>query len=139
MAASIKQQEQAHLDDVVSKIKVAQTKAQTSIEQAEADEKGIRDNFQNDLRLKTDSYTGMMETALSVRQQQQLLGERQNSWQHATNELTTLKKLEKNAVLCAHRFPRGWRTQNGDHLHWSGLLFRRTGSVSSIRLAGPDF
>lgn len=95
MAATIKQQEQAHLDDVVSKIKVAQTKAQTSIDQAETDEKGIRDNFQNDLRLKTDSYAGMMETALSVRQQQQLLGERQNSWQHATNELATLKKLEK--------------------------------------------
>ncbi|WP_290123089.1 RNA polymerase recycling motor HelD [Secundilactobacillus odoratitofui] len=52
-------------------------------------------NFENDLRLKTDSYEGMLETALSVRQQQQLLGERQNSWKHATNELETLHKMEK--------------------------------------------
>ncbi|WP_288530056.1 RNA polymerase recycling motor HelD [uncultured Secundilactobacillus sp.] len=96
MAASIKQQEQAHLDNVIGKIKVAQTKSQERIDQAEQDEGAIRDNFQNDLRLKTDSYEGMMETALSVRQQQQLLSERQNSWQHATDQLATLQKLEKS-------------------------------------------
>ena len=95
MAATIKQQEQAHLDSVVDKIKVAQTKSQERIDQAASDETAIRDNFSNELRLKTDSYGGMMETALSVRQQQQLLGERQNSWQHATKELATLKKMEK--------------------------------------------
>lgn len=95
-AASIKQQEQAHLDNVIGKIKVAQTKSQERIDQAEQDEGAIRDNFQNDLRLKTDSYEGMMETALSVRQQQQLLSERQNSWQHATDQLATLQKLEKS-------------------------------------------
>lgn len=95
MADTIKQQEQAHLNSVIDKIKVAQTKSQETIEKAESDESGIRANFENDLRLKTDSYEGMLETALSVRQQQQMLSERQNSWQHATNELATLKKMEK--------------------------------------------
>lgn len=94
MAETIKQAEQAHLDNVIDKIKIAETKSQERIQQAESDESEIRKNFENDLRIKTDSYGGMMETALSVRQQQQLLGERQNSWQHATNELQTLKKME---------------------------------------------
>ncbi|MTV82127.1 RNA polymerase recycling motor HelD [Secundilactobacillus folii] len=95
MAETIKQQEQKHLDAVIDKIKVAEQKSQERIDQATSDESGIRKNFENDLRLKTDSYEGMMETALSVRQQQQLLGERQNSWQHATDELQTLKKMEQ--------------------------------------------
>ncbi len=95
MPDSIKAQEQKHLDDVVVKIKDAQVEAKRRIKVAETDESGIRNNFQNDLRIKTDSYTGMMETAISVRQQQQLLAERQNSWQHATSQLETLTRLEK--------------------------------------------
>ncbi|RXI77605.1 RNA polymerase recycling motor HelD [Levilactobacillus suantsaii] len=99
MADSIKAQEQQHLDMVVAKIKQAQTAAKKRIGVAESDEAGIRKNFVNDLRLKTDSYEGIMETALSVRQQQQMLAERQNSWQHATTELSTLKRLEKRAYF----------------------------------------
>ena len=99
MADSIKAQEQKHLDMVVAKIKVAQAAAKKRIDVAESDEAGIRKNFVNDLRLKTDSYEGIMETALSVRQQQQMLAERQNSWQHATTELSTLKRLEKRAYF----------------------------------------
>lgn len=99
MADSIKAQEQKHLDMVVAKIKVAQAAAEKRINVAESDEAGIRKNFVNDLRLKTDSYEGIMETALSVRQQQQMLAERQNSWQHATTELSTLKRLEKRAYF----------------------------------------
>lgn len=95
MPGSIKEQEQQHLDGVVSKIKDAQVEAKRRINTAESDETGIRNNFQNDLRIKTDSYTGMMETAISVRQQQQMLAERQNSWQHATSQLATLKRLQK--------------------------------------------
>lgn len=99
MADSIKAHEQKHLDEVVAKIKVAQAEAKKRIDVAESDEAGIRKNFVNDLRIKTDSYEGLMETALSVRQQQQLLAERQNSWQHATTELSTLKRLEKRAYF----------------------------------------
>ncbi|GAX04186.1 helicase IV [Secundilactobacillus pentosiphilus] len=95
MADTIKQQEQAHLNAVIDKIKIAQAKSQERIDTAKSDESGIRDNLVNELRLKTDSYEGMMETGLSVHQQQQQLSERQNSWQHATDELNTLKKMEK--------------------------------------------
>ncbi|GAT18372.1 helicase IV [Secundilactobacillus silagincola] len=95
MADTIKQQEQAHLDVVIDKIKIAQVKSQERIDNAKSGEEGIRNNLVNELRLKTDSYEGIMETGLSVHQQQQQLNERQNSWQHATDELKTLKKMEK--------------------------------------------
>ncbi|MBY7147654.1 ATP-dependent DNA helicase, partial [Levilactobacillus brevis] len=91
MPDSIKAYEQKHLDDVVAKVKVAEEDAKQRIDVAENDEAGIRKNFVNDLRIKTDSYEGLLETALSVRQQQQMLAERQNSWQHATTELSTLQ------------------------------------------------
>lgn len=107
MADSIKAQEQKHLDEVVAKIKVAQTEAKKRIDVAENDEAGIRKNFVNDLRIKTDSYEGIMETALSVRQQQQMLAERQNSWQHATTELSTLKRLEERAYFARIDFQEG--------------------------------
>lgn len=99
MAKSIKASEQEHLDHVVAKIKVAQDEQSATIERSEKDQADIKTNFYNDVNIKTDSYEGMMETGLSVRQQQQMLDERQNSWQHATKQLSTLKKLEKNAYF----------------------------------------
>ncbi|WP_125546955.1 RNA polymerase recycling motor HelD [Levilactobacillus lindianensis] len=107
MPDSIKAQEQKHLDAVIAKIKVAETAAKKRIDSAEGDEAGIRKNFVNDLRIKTDSYEGLLETALSVRQQQQLLAERQNSWQHATTELSTLKRLEDKSYFARIDFQEG--------------------------------
>ncbi|KRN03195.1 superfamily I DNA RNA helicase [Levilactobacillus senmaizukei DSM 21775 = NBRC 103853] len=107
MPDSIRAQEQKHLDAVVAKIRTAQTEAKQRIDSAEDDEAGIRKNFVNDLRIKTDSYEGLLETALSVRQQQQLLAERQNSWQHATTELSTLQRLEKKAYFARIDFQEG--------------------------------
>lgn len=107
MPDSIKSQEQKHLDKVVQKIQTAEKEAKQRIDVAETDEAGIRKNFVNDLRIKTDSYEGLLETALSVRQQQQLLAERQNSWQHATTELSTLKRLEQKAYFARIDFQEG--------------------------------
>ncbi|ARN95783.1 ATP-dependent DNA helicase [Levilactobacillus brevis] len=107
MPDSIKAYEQKHLDDVVAKVKVAEEDAKQRIDVAENDEAGIRKNFVNDLRIKTDSYEGLLETALSVRQQQQMLAERQNSWQHATTELSTLQRLEKKAYFARIDFQEG--------------------------------
>ncbi|AVK64642.1 ATP-dependent DNA helicase [Lactobacillus sp. CBA3606] len=99
MAKSIKASEQQHLDHVVAKIRIAEDQQSHTIERSEHDQADIKQNFYNDVNIKTDSYEGMMETGLSVRQQQQMLDERQNSWQHATKQLSTLKKLEKNAYF----------------------------------------
>ncbi|TAR07351.1 ATP-dependent DNA helicase, partial [Lactiplantibacillus plantarum] len=99
MAKSIKAAEQEHLDHVVAKIKVAEEQQSQTITRSEKDQADIKRDLLNNINIKTDSYEGMMETGLSVRQQQQMMDERQNSWKHATKQLSTLKKLEKNAYF----------------------------------------
>lgn len=87
------------MDDVVAKIKQAEKRHQSEINKVEQDRKDIMDDFKNNVRIKTGSYAGIMETGLTVRQQQQLLQERENSWQHATQRLEVLEKLEKSRTL----------------------------------------
>ena len=70
-------------------------KATKDVTTAETDSKAIDKNFSNEVRMNTSTYSGMMDTAISVRQQQQLLSERQNSWRHASRQLDVLKRLEK--------------------------------------------
>lgn len=93
--ASIKEQEQARMDMVVTKVKEAIAKDQANLASVEADKKAIQADFSNNVRIKTSTYSGMMETALTVRQQQQLLQERENNMQQASRRLEILEKLEK--------------------------------------------
>ncbi|MFT8374171.1 MAG: RNA polymerase recycling motor HelD, partial [Liquorilactobacillus satsumensis] len=90
-----KEKEQKRMDAVIGKIKVAQEKSRTEIKRAQKDSHAIRDDFSNNLRINTESYSGMFETATTIRQQQQLLQERENNWKHATRRLDILQKLEK--------------------------------------------
>ncbi|MGV0167977.1 RNA polymerase recycling motor HelD [Furfurilactobacillus sp. WILCCON 0119] len=94
MADSIQQQEQTHLDAVVEKVKTAEQVASEDIATAARDTKDIERAF-GEVHLNTGSYEGMTDTAMSLRAQQQMLDERQNSWQHATERLDVLQKLEK--------------------------------------------
>lgn len=91
---SVRKYEQEHLDHVVTEIKKAEGKAEQKINTAEHDIKGINKQI-DDIHLNTTTYSGMMDTAMSFRAQQQMLDERQNSWQHATDHLATLQRLEK--------------------------------------------
>ena len=43
-----------------------------------------------DVRLKTDTYSGIVETAASIRQQQQMVSERENTKPRAEHRFTTL-------------------------------------------------
>jgi DNA helicase-2/ATP-dependent DNA helicase PcrA len=95
MAAEIKQQEQQYMNQVVTKIKIAEKENQQKIDQVKHDAQQLQQDFPHNLRLKTETYTGMMETAMTVRQQQQLLTERENDWQHAERRLDILAKMEK--------------------------------------------
>lgn len=90
-----KQYEQARMDMVVDKIQKTEKNDRQKIHNAEKDEQAIQADFKNNVRIKTSTYSGMMDTALSVRQQQQLLQERENNWKSATRELKTLERLEK--------------------------------------------
>ncbi|ATO45432.1 RNA polymerase recycling motor HelD [Companilactobacillus farciminis] len=89
-----KQIEQAHLDDVVDKIKKSETKLQEHITVAEEDLKVINDAF-DDIHLGVSGDSISMDAALSIHQQQQMLDERNNSWQQSRQRLDILKKLEK--------------------------------------------
>ena len=90
-----KAQEQQRMNKVVTKIKGTEAQDEKAIKEAEADEASIQADFKNNVRINTSTYSGMMDTALSVRQQQQLLQERENSWKSATRQLSVLQKMEK--------------------------------------------
>ncbi|MEE8823288.1 MAG: RNA polymerase recycling motor HelD [Lentilactobacillus sunkii] len=107
MADNIKAQEQHHLDHVIDEIHISQKDLEKKIKATKRDVKDINRNFNNDVRLKTETYSGMMETAMSIRQQQQMLSERENRHEHAARELGTLNKLEKNPYFARIDFREG--------------------------------
>ncbi|WP_125565864.1 RNA polymerase recycling motor HelD [Companilactobacillus insicii] len=87
--------EQEHLDDVVQKIKTSEKKLQEHIDIAEDDLKVINGAF-DDIHVGMDGDAISMDSALSIHAQQQMLDERNNSWQQSKQRLGILKKLEKN-------------------------------------------
>ncbi|AUI72283.1 RNA polymerase recycling motor HelD [Companilactobacillus alimentarius] len=87
--------EQAHLDDVVEKIKKSEDQLQEHMNVAEEDLKVINNAF-DDIHLGMDGDSISMDAALSIHQQQQMLDERNNSWQQSKQRYGILKKLEKN-------------------------------------------
>ena len=96
MIDKVKAQEQAHLDELISKVQAAEKVEEQKGSKARKDVDEINQNFYNDVRLKTTTYSGMMETALTIRQQQQMLTERQTRQSYAAKQLATLQKMEIN-------------------------------------------
>lgn len=88
--------EQRYLDDVVQKIRQAEKKAQSSIERAETDKRSINKQFGEEVKLNYGDYATNLETALSIHQQQQMLAERESSWQESTKRLSILRRLIGN-------------------------------------------
>ncbi|MGQ2375941.1 RNA polymerase recycling motor HelD [Companilactobacillus zhachilii] len=89
-----KQKEQAHLNDVVAQIKKSENRLQSHMDVAEEDLKVINNAF-DDIHIGMDGDSISMDAALSIHQQQQMLDERNNSWQQSKQRLGILKKLEK--------------------------------------------
>lgn len=89
----IKSYEQHRLDDVIEKIDHAKQLAQQKLGKTKREMSDIQKGF-DDIRMNTSTYSGMMDTAMSVRAQQQLLDERENTWQHAADQVTTLERLQ---------------------------------------------
>lgn len=89
-----KEFEQKYLDHVITEVKAAEERAEAKIKTAQQDIRGINQQI-DDIHLNTTTYSGMMDTAMSFRAQQQMLDERQNSWQHAADRLATLQRLEQ--------------------------------------------
>ncbi|UQS84087.1 RNA polymerase recycling motor HelD [Bombilactobacillus thymidiniphilus] len=91
----VKQQEQAHLEEVKKKISQAQAKLAKSMKTAKADIKEIDRTFSDDLHVGVGDDSISMAGALSIHQQQQMLAERNNSWQRSQQQLGVLQKLAK--------------------------------------------
>lgn len=89
------QKEQKHLDDVLGLIKKKEKELDHSIDHAQNEAQNINSHFFDDVKLDYDGYSTSMDTALSIHQQQQMLAERQNAWQHSAKQLSTLQRLEK--------------------------------------------
>lgn len=89
------QKEQKHLDDVLGLIKKREKELDHSIEHVQNEAQNINSHFFDDVKLDYDGYSTSMDTALSIHQQQQMLAERQNAWQHSAKQLSTLQRLEK--------------------------------------------
>ncbi|UQS82262.1 AAA family ATPase [Bombilactobacillus folatiphilus] len=92
---TIKQQEQAHLDEVVQLIQQSEQKMEHNMSTAKADIKEIDRTFGDDVHIGMGDDSVSMAGALSIHQQQQMLAERNNSWQRSHQQLGVLQKLEK--------------------------------------------
>ena len=96
MTDKVKEQEQSHLSEVIEKVQAAEKVEEQKGQKAKQNVDEINKNFYNDVRLKTTTYSGMMETALTIRQQQQMLTERQTRQNYAAKQLATLQQMEIN-------------------------------------------
>ncbi|WP_295729417.1 RNA polymerase recycling motor HelD [uncultured Limosilactobacillus sp.] len=110
MTEEIIKKEQAHLDHVIQEIKLAEKKATKNISTAKKDIHNLSKQFDT-IHMNTTTYSGMMDTAMSVRTQQQMLDERENSWQHAADHLSTLQRLEAKPYFARIDF----QETNGSH------------------------
>lgn len=88
--------EQKHLDYVLDQIHKKENELSKSIKTTRKEANDLSTHFYDDVRLDYDGYSTSMETALSIRQQQQLLSERDNAWRHETKQLETAQRLSKN-------------------------------------------
>ncbi|MCH4172230.1 MAG: AAA family ATPase [Lactobacillus sp.] len=86
--------EQRHLDTIVGQLDSRIAKLSRKIKNTEKDAADINKTFFQDVKLSYGSDTTNMETALSIHQQQQLLLERNNSWESSEQELATVEKLK---------------------------------------------
>lgn len=87
-------EEQKRVDQVIAKVKKkkAELRAESGEVQKEIIE--IRRNFWDDVTVNLDDAMEAMETATSLRQQAEVLSERERRVQHADRQLELLQKLE---------------------------------------------
>jgi DNA helicase-2/ATP-dependent DNA helicase PcrA len=93
MVDAIRAEETQHLEEVLDKVATALVATEKKVAQAHVNITDAKDAW-DDVRVKTGTYSALIETAISVRQQQQLLEQRENAQSSAQKRLETLKKLQ---------------------------------------------
>ena len=90
----IKQVETQYLNKTLKKMKKSLIDTEAEIKRSNRNINDVSKSW-GDVRLKTDTYSGIVETAMSVRQQQQMLAERESSKTRAEARFETLTKQIK--------------------------------------------
>lgn len=92
---TVKQEETRYLNATLAAMQKAKDETINEIKRTNQNIDEVAKSW-GDVRLKTETYSGIVETAMSIRQQQQMLSERENSKTLAQRRLVTLdKQLEK--------------------------------------------
>lgn len=95
MDEKIKQVEEQYLKTTLSAMNQSLTDTELEIKRTNKNISDVSKSW-GDVRLKTDTYSGIVETAMSVRQQQQMLAERENSKSRAERRYEVLNKQIHN-------------------------------------------
>lgn len=86
--------EQARLDDVLAKIQDAKVLNDAKLKRAEKAQAEVHKGW-DDVRFKSSTYSSLFETAMSVRQQQQMLQERELATNSAEHQAVILDRLKE--------------------------------------------
>ena len=90
----IKVEETQYLDKTLKAMKKSLKTTEDEIKRTNKNIDSVSQSW-GDVRLKTDTYSGIVETAASIRQQQQMLSERENSKTRAERRYVTLNNQIK--------------------------------------------
>lgn len=91
MSNEQKVREQEYLNETLKKIDLAQLEAEAEVKKSKGSLADVSAAW-DDVRVKTSTYSGIVETAMSIRQQQQAIQERQSAKSRAEDRYKTLAK-----------------------------------------------
>lgn len=89
-------EEQQRVDRVVDEIEKRIVVLQQSVSEKKSDIVDIRKHFWDDVKLNFDEPDEAVETAMSIKQQAEVLSERERSHRHSYNQLRTLTRLKES-------------------------------------------
>lgn len=92
------QKEQHRVEEVVGKIERHIDTLEQNISVGKADVVQIRKHFWDDVTVNFDNAEEATETAASIKQQVELLSERERSHRHAHNQVTGLKDYSNHHI-----------------------------------------
>lgn len=90
------EQEQQRVDEVVAKMKLKSAALEQQAGAVKSEVVGIRQNFWEDVTVNFDDAVEAAETFTSLKQQVELLAERERSHRHGNEQLKILKRLQSS-------------------------------------------
>ncbi|KGX90670.1 RNA polymerase recycling motor HelD [Pontibacillus marinus] len=90
------QLEQQRINNVLDEIEHKKEKLREKVGDVKGEVIGLRENFWEDVTVNLDEHDDVVETVNSLKQQAELLGERERSHKHFYDQLKTLQRMQKN-------------------------------------------